>query len=60
MDRFRLIGVALLFASALTMGAIGAQGCSMYNRHNAQHQLIDQMVPIVNALLQAEQQRQKK
>ncbi len=56
----------LIFVSALVLGSLGAQGCNMYNHHIAQHQqadedhkLLQQMTPIVNQLLQIEQQRQQ-
>lgn len=65
MDRFRITGALILFASALLMGAIGAQGCNLYVRHAEQHRaaeedhkLLLQVVPIVNGLLEAEKQRQ--
>jgi len=65
MDRTRL-AVMLFFFCSILLGAAGAQGCNMYIRHNTQHaaadadhQLLLQLTPIVNQLLQIEQQRQQ-
>jgi hypothetical protein len=58
--------LAVFFIVALAAGAGGAQGCRMYNLHSDQHRQADddhklllQMTPIVNQLLQIEQQRQQ-
>jgi hypothetical protein len=66
MDRSKLAAVLLLLV-ALVVGAVGAQGCNLYLRHNEQHhaaeadhQLLQQLIPIVNQLLAIEQQRQKR
>lgn len=60
------LALTLAFATALLLGAAGAQGCRLYHQHSDQHRLADedhrllqQMTPIVNQLLQIEQQRQQ-
>ncbi len=58
--------VSVFFCCAILLGAAGAQGCNMYTRHSAQHaaaeadhQLLQQLTPLVNQLVQIEQQRQQ-
>lgn len=64
-DRSKLAAL-LLLAGAMLTGAVGAQGCNMYTAHNAQHRAADadhtvlqQIAPLVQQLVQIEQQRQR-
>lgn len=61
-----MIKSVLVIVAALVTGMGGAQGCHMFNAHNAQHklsdtdhQLLQQLAPAVQQLVQIEQQRRQ-